>query len=128
MTAATLSEWAASMRADRAAIRTMSLRIQTVECLLRYVGKNDPVQITRQDVTAYLSRPVKPWTASTYYRSLRAWDRWARDAGYITDSITEGIPAPRTPPTRPRPLTEQESRALLAARPLLGRARRSNPP
>jgi site-specific recombinase XerC len=124
MTAAALVEWRASMWESRAAIRTMQLRIQTVECLLRYVGKSDPLELTRQDVATYLSRPVKPWTAATYYRCLRAWDRWARDAGYITASITEGIPAPRTPPTRPRPLTEQESRAVLAARPLLGRALR----
>jgi site-specific recombinase XerD len=120
--AAELAEWGTFMQATGAAVATIRLRIETMSQLLRHAGKTDPASLTRRDVLAYMSRPVKPWTLTTYWRCIRAWDVWAREFGYISTSIVQGIPAPKTPHPVARPLTDEEIKALLAA-PLSRRAR-----
>jgi integrase/recombinase XerD len=122
MTAAVIAEWATFMKATGASVATIQIRTETIEQLMRYVGKTDPLTLSRRDVLSYMSRPVKPWTLTTYYRCIRAWDVWAREFGYTTASIVKGIPAPKTPRPVARPLTDGEITALLAA-PLSRRAR-----
>jgi integrase/recombinase XerD len=122
MTARGIDEWATFMRATGAAVATIKIRTETIECLMRHAGKTDPVMLTRRDVLSYMSRPVKPWTLTTYWRCIRAWDAWAREFGYTAESIVRGIPAPRTPQPVARPLTDDQIKALLAA-PLSRRAR-----
>jgi integrase/recombinase XerD len=119
---AVLGDWETFMQATGAAVATIRLRIETMSQLLRHAGKTDPATLTRRDVLSYMSRPVKPWTKTTYWRCIRAWDRWALEFGYTADSIVKGIPVPKTPQPVARPLTDDEIRSLLAA-PLSKRAR-----
>ena len=117
-----LEEWRAFMTATGASAATIKVRIQTIQTLVRQSGYSSPVQLTRQDVLRFLSRDLRPWTRHTYFRCVTAWDRWAQEFDYTTDSITKGIPAPRKPAPVARPLTDEQIRALLAA-PLPCRAR-----
>jgi integrase/recombinase XerD len=117
-----IEEWASFMVATGASPATIRVRTQTLGTLVRQSGYNSPVQLTRRDVLSFLSRPLKPWSRWTYYRCIAAWDRWATEFDYTTDSIIRGIPAPRKPAPVARPLTDNQIRALLAA-PLCRRAR-----
>jgi integrase len=119
---AELGDWETFMRATGAAVATIKIRTETIAQLTRHAGKTDPTTLTRRDVLAFMSRPVRPWTLTTYWRCIRAWDIWAREFGYITDSIVRGIPAPKTPQPVARPLTDDQIKTLLAA-PLSRRAR-----
>lgn len=119
---AELGDWETFMQATGAAVATIKIRTETIAQLTRHAGKTDPATLTRRDVLSFMSRPVKPWTLTTYWRCIRAWDAWAREFGYTTASIVKGIPAPKTPKPVARPLTDDEIRALLAA-PLSRRAR-----
>jgi integrase len=120
--AAEIEEWINFMLAVGAAATTIKVRTQTLQTLLRQSGRSSPVDLTRRDVLSFLSRDLRPWSRWTYFRCISAWDRWAREFDYISDSIIRGIPAPRKPPPVARPLTDLQTRTLLAA-PLPHRAR-----
>jgi integrase/recombinase XerD len=120
--ASELEEWRGFMAATGASPATIKVRVQTMETLVRQSGYHSPVQLTRRDVLRFLSRPLKPWSRHTYFRCLTAWDRWAREFDYISDSILRGIPAPRKPAPVARPISDEQIRTLLAA-PLCRRAR-----
>lgn len=122
MMAEVLRDWSTFLQATGAAVATIKIRTETVAQLTRHAGKTDPVMLTRRDVLSFMSRPVKPWTRLTYWRCIKAWDVWAREFGYITASITKGIPTPKTPQPVARPLTDEEIQSLLAI-PLSARAR-----
>jgi integrase/recombinase XerD len=117
-----IEEWRDFMTATGASPATIRVRVQTLGTLVRRSGYSSPVQLTRRDVLRFLSRDLRPWSRHTYFRCITAWDTWAREFGYISDSIVRGIPAPRKPAPVARPLTDEEVRALLAA-PLAQRAR-----
>jgi integrase/recombinase XerD len=116
------AEWAAFMRATGASAATITVRVKTLQALQRHAGHANPLTLTRRDVLSFLSRDLKAWSKVTYWRSLRAWDGFAREFGYIDESIIRGIPAPRAPRPVARPITDDDVRALLAA-PLSRRSR-----
>lgn len=109
-----LEEWRSFMTATGASPATIKVRTQTLQTLVRQSGHN-PVELTRRDVLQFLSRDLRPWSRHTYYRCITAWDRWAREFDYISESVVRGIPAPRKPAPVARPITDEEVRALLAA-------------
>ncbi len=115
-------EWVAFMIAVGMSTATVKVRTQTLQTLVRQSGHSSPLQLTRRDVLQFLSRPLQPWSRHTYFRCVTAWDRWAQEFGYITDSIVRGVPAPRKPGPVARPISDEQVRRLLAA-PLSPRAR-----
>lgn len=117
-----LAEWQDFMTATGASPATIRTRIQTVRTLVSHSGYDSPLKLTRRDVLRFLARPMKPWSKHTYYRCIKAWDTWAQEFDYISDSILRGIPAPRKPSPVARPISDDEIRLLLAA-PLPPRAR-----
>jgi integrase/recombinase XerD len=110
-----LEEWQDFMTAVGASPSTIKIRVQTMAALVRQSGYSSPVELTRRDVLRYLARPMKPWSKHTYWRCIHAWDMWAQEFNYITDSITRGIPAPRKPAPVARPISDADICTLLAA-------------
>lgn len=110
-----LSEWATFQRATGAAVATIHIRVQVLRQLMRHAGKPNPTHLTRRDVLSYMARDLEPWTRVTYWRCICAWDKWAQEFGYTTESIVQGIPAPKRPRPVARPLTDDEIRRLLTA-------------
>lgn len=69
-----------------------------------------PEALTGADVAAFLSRPLAPRTRRAYLWALRSYAEWA-GLGPITASVRR----PRIPMATPRPCSEPDLTALLAA-------------
>lgn len=110
-----VAEWVSFMQAIGLSAATVRVRTETMTTLLRHADTSNPLNLTRRHVLSFLARPIKPWSKVTYWRCIKAWDQWARDFGYTTDSIVKGIPAPKTPKPVARPIDDDAVRRLLGA-------------
>jgi hypothetical protein len=61
-----IDQWADYMTACGATLATVRIRTQTLTALKRHAGIDDPLDLTRGHVIAYLGRPVKQWSRVTY--------------------------------------------------------------
>jgi integrase/recombinase XerD len=110
-----LTQWQAYMTAYGCSPSTVGIRFRSIQGLLAHAGLQDPLELTRDDVIAWLGRPIKPWTRLTYWKSVRAFSRWLVDFGHDPGSdLTGSIPKPRTPEPVARPIDDATIERLLA--------------
>jgi integrase/recombinase XerD len=104
------------MRAQGLGERTIHDRVQLVSRSAE-VACADPMLMDVGEVAIALGNPNwKPSTRGTYYFALRAWFRWLKSSGRRLDNPIEGIPSPKIPKTRPRPIPSEYLEQLLATR------------
>jgi integrase len=72
-------------------------------------------QATRGDVEVFLGTYPDPQTRATYLGHLRSFFRWAVLSEHLASDPTIAITRPRIPRRVPRPLTDEQVTALLAA-------------
>jgi len=86
-----------------------------VAALLAGAGVDEPLELTRDAVVAWLGRDMKPWTRLTYWKAVRAWSRWLEDFGHLQHcDLLDGIPKPKTPAPFARPISDDTVARLLA--------------
>lgn len=96
-------------------LRMANYRPQTVKarsiCLTAFeagLAGRQLVSATRDDVEAYLSRPLAPESRRTYRSHLRAFYAWCVEEGLLTDDPTTRIPSVRVKRGTPRPVTDAD--------------------
>lgn len=101
------------MRGWGAAKRTVTDRAVVVRAFLRECP--DVAQHTEEAVMRWIAeRSGSAWTRSTYFTHFRSFYTWAVSAGVIDCSPLATTRRPRGAKPRPRPLTADESRRVLA--------------
>ncbi len=60
------------------------------------------------------SKPLKPWSRSTYHANLSDFCAWLLAQGYIDENPMDEVKQPKRPRPAPRPLTEAEIVRVLA--------------
>lgn len=111
-----MTAFAAWMRTWNAAATTMDSRLAVLRAAFRdHLG--DPATVTADEIGAWLARPEwSAWTRCAYYAHARSFFGWLHESGRRDDNPTARLRAPRSPETRPQPLTADEvDRALAAA-------------
>lgn len=104
-------EWLASWGASES---TITHRLVVIEAGLREWGPLESV--TTETLQRWLARgDWSGWTRVTYYGHLRSFFGWLAESGRIEADPTAGLRRPRQPPSHPRPLTDREVEAVLAA-------------
>ena len=111
---ATLSTWAAWQRAQGLSERTISERTATIRYLLVY-AVTTPLELGPDHIIAFMGRKMKPATRATYHASIRAFCAWMQRTQQRPDNPADMTPRPRRPKSRPRPITEEQLQAVLAA-------------
>jgi hypothetical protein len=93
-----LGAYRAHLAACGSSPATVRVRLAAVEGLLTHACVEDPLALTREHVSAWLGRSIKPWTRITYWAGITAWSAWLREFDHDpTSDLTKGIPRPRTP-------------------------------
>ena len=106
-----LTQWASHMRFSGAAQNTIDTRLRALRRLKREYG--DPLTLTRDDLTAFLSVYEHASTRSTNLSYLRSFYAWAMDEDLITENPTRKISAVKVPSAVPRPAPLSDVVALL---------------
>lgn len=110
-----LDAWRAYMAAAGATARSIDLRLRVMQGLLRDARVDDPLELTRDHVVAWLGRPIKAWTRLTYYNAVKVWSRWVVEFGHLQRcDLLDGIPKPKTPAAVARPISDDMVTKLLA--------------
>ena len=118
----TVREWQLWQRARCHSAHTIAARSRRVVLFAEGVGV-DPTTASADDVVGYLARTdVTSGTLATYHAHLKAWFTWLRLTGRRLDDPMLTVPAPRTPRRKPRPLTDDQLKRLLAT-PMRARTR-----
>ena len=74
------------------------------------------MELTCVDTVAWLSQPhFSPHTRHAYWRHLRRFLDWCAATGRDPEDALAGVSRPRTPKWRPKPVTDGQLAALLAA-------------
>jgi integrase len=96
-------------------LRLANYRSQTVKaraaCLTAFEAALAPHQLRdarREDVEAYLARPLAPESRRTYRSHLRAFYGWCVEEGYLSEDPTARIPAVRVKRGTPRPVLDAD--------------------
>jgi integrase len=90
--------------------RPATIRAREI-CLVAFAATLEPHQLrdaTREDVEAYLSRPLAPESRRTYRSHLRAFYGWCVEEGYLQHDPTARIPAVRVKRGTPRPVPDAD--------------------
>jgi integrase/recombinase XerD len=110
-----LESWAAFMSARGLSPASVRTRTQIVKGLLTDSGLDDPLELTRDHVIAWLGRPVKAWTRVTYWKTVKAWSTWVVDFGHLPEcTLLDGIGKPKPPAAAARPINDETIARLLA--------------
>ncbi len=112
------SHWARNLRG--LAETTIRVRIELLERLAAYTGiplrEVEPGHLLRFERAAIAGRA--PETRRAYACHIRAFYRWAKDAGVVSEDPSEVLTLPSVPRHLPRPIEEDDlNLALAAARP-----------
>ena len=107
----TLSKWASHMKFTGAAPNTVSTRLRALRRLQREYG--DPLTLTRDDLTAFLSAYDHASTRSTNLSYLRVFYAWAVEEELIEENPTRRLGSVKVPPGLPRPAALSDVVALL---------------
>jgi integrase/recombinase XerD len=114
-TAELLDRWVMAMRAAGNAERTHRERRRIIEAVARRTGQ-EPAQFTADALAGFLAASPSPGTRSTYWGALRAWFVWLVEIEELrTDNPMRRLRRPREPRRRPRPVTDDQLRRLLAS-------------
>lgn len=110
-----LTEWTEWQRAQGHSENTISARIRRIELFAETVG--NPVTATTQDVITYMASlhgRIGKSTRATYFSHLRAWFDWLVKTEKRDDDPTVRVPSPKSPARKPRPVTDEQLRLILA--------------
>ncbi len=103
------------MRAAGNAERTVRERRRVIEAVARHTGQQ-PADFTADALAGYLAGLPSAGTRASYYGSLRAWFVWLVEIEELrTDNPMRKLRRPREPRRRPRPVTDDQLRRVLAA-------------
>ena len=91
----------------------MELRVQTIRVLVRRAGRG-VLELTADDVRAWLASYTNANTRSTHYCSVRGMFRWLSAEGLRMDNPIDAIRAPKVPRALPRPCKTTDLQRLLA--------------
>jgi site-specific recombinase XerC len=107
-----MEDYARSMRSWGASVTTIRSRCKFAESSIdRFEGVP-----TAEKVREFLGRDgMNGWTRRTYYNHLRSWCAWLVEMEVIVSSPMDGIRAPSSPQSEPRPLSEDEVARVLEA-------------
>lgn len=108
----TVIKWQTWQRGRGLSERTIADRTLTVERMTRESGLASPELLTEDVVLAWFDRPMHPNTRATYRSHIRAWSSWQVLNGL--PDITARLGSVKTLRTRPRPISTEHLRALLA--------------
>lgn len=110
-----LAQWSQFLTAGGAAPNTVKIRLAAIHALIAHAQVSDPLQLTPQDVVAWLARDIKPHSRVTYFRCIRAWQRWLTSQGHTApgSDLLAGLPQARPPSPAARPISDDDVRALL---------------
>lgn len=111
----TLTQWASHMRFTGAADSTVRTRVRALRRLEREYG--DPLTLTRDDLTAFLSTYDHASTRSTNLSYLRCFYAWAVDEDLITENPCRKLSGVKVPSATPRPAALSDVVALLETAP-----------
>lgn len=107
-----LDAWEIHMRGAGRSERTIRDGRLRIEHLERFTGKTLE-SIAPLDISRFLGRPtLNAWSRSSYFGSIASFYRWYGDHGGV--DVTARLPRPKMPKSTPRPITDQQLRALLA--------------
>lgn len=110
-----LTAWRDTLEAADLAPTTIRAYTIAVRLCTEHAGISDPLDLTPDDVIAFLRRPALARnTKSRYYRSLAAWARWLEATGRPA-ALLAGVQAARPQRTQPKPITTEQLHAVLAA-------------
>lgn len=113
LTAELLQEYALWMRAAGISERTVASRTWLVGFMARTLDI-DASCATWRDAAAFMARPTSPGTRQTYHADLTAWFSWLRTMDYRTDNPMDRLHKPKAVKRRPRPVTTEQLRRILA--------------
>jgi integrase/recombinase XerD len=115
VTAELLDRWVMAMRAAGNAPRTITARRQTIELAARRTGQQ-PAEFTADALAEFLAALPSAGTRATYYGTLRSWFVWLVEIEELrTDNPMRKLRRPREPRRRPRPITDEQLRRILAS-------------
>ena len=110
-----LMEWQAWQRAGGLSERTITERSGTLNHLAESIGV-DLAALQPGHIIAFLGRKgIGPSSRATYHASIRAFCKWAMDAGHFTVNPTDKTPSPKRPRNLPRPVAAAQLGAILKA-------------
>lgn len=110
-----LDQWGEFQQATGCSPATVSTRRDAVSSLITQSGISDVLQLDRRHVITFLARPTSAWTRLTYYKSLKAFSAFLREFEYTNTDLLRGVPRPRTPEARARPIDDFTVARLLNA-------------
>lgn len=109
-----LEAWEIQMRGAGRSPRYIYHALNTLRHLERHSGKAVD-EMTPIDVSRFLGRPdLKPTSRTSYFSAIACFYTWWADNGGV--NITARLPRPKAAKGTPRPVTDQQLRAVLATR------------
>src|SRR3954453_4765696 len=112
-------DFALSLKAERKSANTLRLYLGAVDKLAGWCaahsGPDDPTQVTRGQLTAFLADQAEQWkpaTCSLIYRALQQFFGWLVREEEITQSPMDGMRPPAIPEQPAPVLTDGQLRAL----------------
>jgi integrase/recombinase XerC len=115
-------DFALSLKAEGKSANTLRLYLGAVDKLANWCathgGPDDPTDITRADLTAFMAAMQEQWkpaTCSVVYRALQQFFGWLVREEEIDRSPMERMRAPQVPEQPAAVLTDDQLRTLLAA-------------
>lgn len=102
-----LPDYTTWLRSWGAAESTIKVRTSVLARALGEAGS------TRDALTAWLANYRDPWTRSAYFSHLVSFYGWAHETGRISVNPMHGMRRPRAPKATPRPLSDDQIRAVL---------------
>lgn len=87
--------------------RTVTDRVRVLQAFASFTAK-PLTQATRDDVEAFLARPLAAESRRCYRSHLRAFYKWLVDEDAVSEDPTEKVPAIRVPRGTPRPISDPD--------------------
>ena len=104
--------WTVEMSARSLSVRTIDERLRVVDQFTQQTGVNAQVA-NFEDITLWLASLPSAITRHTYYVHLRAFYHWLVISDRRQDNPMSRVAAPKRPKYRPRPITDEQLRAVL---------------
>jgi len=109
-----INYWAAYMRAQHCTERTIREREIFIRSMLRHVGSDDLLTVTKQQLVLFLGRPDLTGKTKQNYRStLHTFFTWLQDEELRSDNPAARLPRPRVEPTEPNPVSTEEIQTVI---------------
>lgn len=109
-----LEYWSAYMRAQHCTERTITERGIFMRAMLRRVGAESPLTVTKQQLIMFLGRPDLTGKTKQNYRShLHTFFTWLQDEELRLDNPAARLPRPRVAATEPNPVTTEDIQTVL---------------